>query len=546
MNNAIYNFSYPANEPINEYKACSADRNALIEAIKHFKETVYEIPIIINGKEIYSKDKGEVRIPHNHQHLLAKYSKAGEKDVTKAIESAKEAHKKWEKTSWVERVSITLKIAELISKKYRHLLNAATMLGQSKTAYQAEIDAVCETIDFIKFNAYYVSQIYNQQPHSESGILNRIEYRPLEGFVFSVSPFNFTSISSNLNLSAVLLGNTVVWKPSSTSLLSNYILMKIFQEAGLPDGVINFVPGDGKTVGNIALNHPDLAGVHFTGSTNTFNQIWKTVANNIGKYRSYPKLVGETGGKDFIFVHKSANINEVATAIVRGAFEYQGQKCSAASRAYIPKSLWSELNHKISQMITELKVGVVEDFETFMSAVIDKKAFDRISAYINKAQNSNDAEILYGGNYDDSKGYYIDPTIILTTDPHFITMEEEIFGPVMTIYVYEDEDFELTLELCDNTSPYALTGAIFSTDREALNFACSKLKYASGNLYLNDKPTGAVVGQQPFGGSRASGTNDKAGSSLNLLRWTNPRTIKENLVPPTDFKYSFMKKGKCD
>jgi 1-pyrroline-5-carboxylate dehydrogenase len=545
MNNAIFNFEQPKNEPVKTYVPGSSDRKALNEALDKLSSQVIDIPLIIGGKEIRTGKTGKVTMPHNHNHILATYHKAGEKEVKMAIESSLEAHKKWEATSWVERLSITLKAAELISKKYRYLLNAATMLGQGKNAYQAEIDAACETIDFLRFNAHYISEIYNEQPHSEPGIVNRIEYRPLEGFVFSITPFNFTAIASNLNLAPILMGNTVVWKPATTSLLSNYLLMQIYKEAGLHDGVLNFIPGQGSLIGNIVLKHPDLAGVHFTGSSSTFNQIWKTVSENIGKFKSYPKLVGETGGKDFIFVHKSANPLEVATAIVRGAFEYQGQKCSAASRAYIPKSLWDEIHNHIGEMMKQITVGDVRKFSNFVNAVIDEASFDNCMMYIDKAKQSDVAEIIFGGNGDKSVGYFVEPTIITTTDPHFITMEEEIFGPIMTIYIYDDDDFEKNLHICDQTSPYALTGSVFSTDREALNKACNILKYAAGNFYFNDKPTGAVVGQQPFGGSRASGTNDKAGSHLNLIRWTNPRTIKETLLPPTDFKYPFMKEDKC-
>lgn len=447
--------------------------------------------------------------------------------------------------SWVERASIILKIAELISVKHRYLINAATMVGQSKNAYQAEIDSVCETIDFIRFNAHYVSEIYNDQPHSEVGNLNRIEYRPLEGFVFAITPFNFTAIASNLALAPVILGNTVVWKPATTALLSNYYLMQIYKEAGLPDGVINFIPGQGAVVGDMVLKHKDLAGIHFTGSNNTFNHLWRGVANNLENYRSYPRVVGETGGKDFVFVHASAHVDEVATALVRGAFEYQGQKCSAASRAYIPESLWPAIRKKMESNMKLIKKGDVKDFCNFVNAVIDQKAFKNITGYIEKAKASADAEIVMGGSYDDTLGYFIDPTVILTTNPKFLTMEEEIFGPVLTIYVYKDNEYEQTLELCDNTSPYGLTGSIFSQDRYATVKACQVLRYSAGNFYMNDKPTGAVVGQQPFGGSRQSGTNDKAGSYLNLLRWISPRTIKETFLPPTDFRYPHMHEKKC-
>ncbi len=545
MNNAQFYFDRPGNEPAFAYTEGTAERQNLERELARMSKQQVEIPLIIGGKEVRTGKTGTVVMPHDHQHVLATYHKAGEKEVRMAIEAALEAHKQWAIMSWVERVSITLKVAELISKKYRYLLNAATMLGQGKNAYQAEIDAVCETIDFIRFNAHYVSDIYNDQPHSETGNLNRIEYRPLEGFVFAVSPFNFTAIASNLVLAPAVTGNTVVWKPAGTALLSNYYLMNIFKEAGVPDGVINFIPGSGSMIGNIALKHKDLAGVHFTGGTNTFNHIYKTVANHIEHFKSYPRLVGETGGKDFVVVHPSADADEVATALVRGAFEYQGQKCSAASRAYIPVSKWDSIKRRINRNMKLIQQGDPKDFCNFVNAVIDDKAFDRIMGYIEKARSSSDAEIIFGGKGDKSTGYYIEPTVILAKDPHFITMEEEIFGPVLTIYLYKDEDFEKTLELCDQTSPYALTGSIFSKDRYATVKACATLRYAAGNFYMNDKPTGAVVGQQPFGGSRQSGTNDKAGSYLNLLRWINPRTIKETFLPPTDFRYPFMHEKKC-
>ncbi len=545
MNNAQFYFSRPQNEPVYPYTEGTPERIALEKELERQSSTQIEIPLIIGGKEVKTGNLGKVVSPHNHQNVVATYHKAGEKEVQMAIDAALEAHKQWAVMSWVERVSIVLKVAELISKKYRNVINAATMIGQGKNAFQSEIDAVCETVDFIRFNAHYVSEIYNDQPHSEIGNLNRIEYRPLEGFVFAVTPFNFTAIASNLALAPVILGNTVLWKPATTALLSNYHLMKIYQEAGMPDGVINFIPGQGATIGDIVMNHKDLAGIHFTGSNNTFNHLWKTVANNIENYRSYPRVVGETGGKDFVFVHPSAKVKEVATALVRGAFEYQGQKCSAASRAYIPESLWPDIRSKIEANMRMIKKGDVKDFCNFVNAVIDQKAFKSITGYIEKAKASPEAEIVTGGTYDDSVGYFIDPTVILTTNPQFVTMEEEIFGPVLTVYVYKDEDFEKTLELCNETSPYGLTGAIFSQDRYATVKACQILRYAAGNFYMNDKPTGAVVGQQPFGGSRQSGTNDKAGSYLNLLRWISPRAIKETFMPATDFRYPFMHEKKC-
>ncbi|HPD94645.1 MAG TPA: L-glutamate gamma-semialdehyde dehydrogenase [Tenuifilaceae bacterium] len=540
MNNAIFNFDCPKNEPILDYKPCSTERIKLQKELENLSKTVTEIPLIIGGKEVKTGVTGNVVMPHNHSKVLAKYHMAGEKEVNMAIDAALAAHHQWEQTSWIDRVSIALKIAELISTKYRALINAATMLGQSKNAYQAEIDSACELIDFLRFNSYFASQIYNEQPLSENSHLDRTEYRPLEGFIFTVSPFNFTSIASNLSMSPVLMGNTVVWKPATTALLSNYILMKIFKEAGVPDGVINFIPGKGSVIGKEIFKNPMLAGIHFTGSTGTFSHFWKQISENLGSYRSYPKLVGETGGKDFIVVHPSANLDEVAVAMVRGAFEFQGQKCSAASRAYVPKSMWPALKEEMGKMLAEIKMGDPIDFTNFVNAVIDEASFDNIMSYIQKAKKSDEAEIVFGGNGDKSVGYFVEPTVILTTNPHFVTMEEEIFGPVLSIYVYDDNDYEKTLDLCDQTSPYALTGAIFSTDRKAIELAMEKLRYAAGNFYINDKPTGAVVGQQPFGGARASGTNDKAGSHLNLIRWTSARVIKETLVPATNYKYPFM------
>ena len=541
MNNTIFKFEIPENEKVLSYTQRSLSYRKLMSELKKLSSVVTEIPLIIGGKEIKTGVMGEVVMPHNHEHVLARYHKAGEKEVQLAIEAALEAKKKWSEFSWVERASITTKAAELISVKYRHLLNAATMLGQGKNAFQAEIDAACETIDFLRYNAYFASEIYSNQPRSGFDQLNRMEYRALEGFILTISPFNFTAIASNLNMSPVLMGNTTVWKPSSTALLSNYLLMKIFEEAGLPSGVINFIPGDGSLIGKVALNHRDLGGVHFTGSTSTFNSIWKTISEDIGRYKSYPRIVGETGGKDFIFVHSSANPIHVATAIVRGSFEFQGQKCSAASRSYIPASLWEEIKKQSIRQLMDVKIGDVADFGNFMNAVIDEKSFNNIMNYIQKAKEDPDTEIIFGGKGDKTKGYFVEPTIILTKNPHFTTMEEEIFGPVMTIYVYPDEEYEETLKLCDSTSPYALTGSIFASDRYAVSTAMNVLKYAAGNFYINDKPTGAMVGLQPFGGSRASGTNDKAGGQLNLIRWINPRTIKETFVPASDFKYPYMK-----
>ena len=541
MNNAIFNLERPQNEHTLSYAPGCNERELLNAELDHLSMEVQEIPLIIGGKEVRTGKTGKVVMPHNHQHLLASYHMAGEAEVKLAIEASLKAHKEWESFPWVDRVSITLKAAELIAKKYRYLINASTMLGQGKNAFQAEIDAACETIDFLNFNAYFITEIYKEQPHSQPGIINRIEYRPLEGFVFTVSPFNFTAIASNLNMAPALMGNTTVWKPASTSLLSNYFLMKVFQEAGLPDGVINFIPGQGSMIGRNVMAHRDMTGVHFTGSNNTFNSLWSMAAQHMAGYRSYPRIVGETGGKDFIFVHASSDPREVSVAIVRGAFEYQGQKCSAASRAYIPESLWPAVKEHIGEMIGQITVGDVREFSHFMNAVIDEASFDNIMGYIEFAKRSSDAAVIFGGTGDKSVGYFVQPTVIKTTNPHFKTMEEEIFGPVMTVYVYPDKLFEETLHICDQTSPYGLTGSVFSKDREALNRACRILRYAAGNFYFNDKPSGAVVGQQPFGGARGSGTNDKSGSHLNLLRWTNPRTIKETLIPSTEFTYPYMK-----
>jgi len=542
MNNALFQFAKPANEPVKEYRPGSPERIALEKELERQSKEVVEIPIIIGGKEIRTGDMGEVVMPHNHKHVVAKYHKVGEKEVNMAIEAALNAKKEWENIPWVERASILARIGQLIATKYRARVNASCMLGQSKNAFQAEIDSACETIDFFRFNNYYAGNLYSEQPSSSPDQLNRSEYRPLEGFVMAVTPFNFTSIASNLNMTPVLMGNTTIWKPSTTALLSNYHLMQIFMEAGLPEGVINFLPGKGSLIGNIALSNPNLAGIHFTGSTATFQGLWKGVGANISNYRSYPRLVGETGGKDFIFAHSSANPREVATAIVRGAFEFQGQKCSAASRAYIPASLWNDIKQYIGEMLSTIKMGDVTDFTNFVNAVIDEASFDNCKGYIDRAKAANDAEVIFGGNCDKSIGYFVEPTVILTTNPKYESMTEEIFGPIITIYVYEDKDYVETLELCDSTSPYALTGAIFSYDLKALRIANDKLRYAAGNFYINDKPTGAVVGCQPFGGSRASGTNDKAGGLWNLIRWTNPRSIKETFVPATEYGYPFLAK----
>ena len=540
MNNAIYNFREPKNEPLLSYRPGSEERALLEEELNVQKNQIIDIPLIIGGKEIRTGKTGKVVMPSDHQHVLATYHMASEEEVSLAINAALDAKCEWMTMSWMERAAIMAKAAELISKRRRYRINAATMLGQGKNVMQAEIDAACEVIDYLRFNIFFASLIYQEQPISEGENINRLEYRPLEGFVYTVSPFNFTAIASNLSTSVALMGNTTVWKPATTSLLSNYYLMKIFEEAGLPAGVINFIPGSGALISSVVLKHKELAGIHFTGSNATFNSLWKQVSDNLTSYRSYPKLVGETGGKDFIFAHQSADPLELATAIVRGSFEYQGQKCSAASRAYIPESIWEATKINMTKMISEIKTGDVLDFRNPVNAVIDETSFDKIMSCLNRVKSSTEAKIIAGGNGDKSKGYFIDPTVIVTDNPHFFTMEEEIFGPVMTIYVYNDDRFEETLELCDQTSPYALTGSIFSNDKYAMIKACRILRYAAGNFYINDKPTGAMVGQQPFGGARASGTNDKAGSHLNLLRWVSPRTIKETLIPATGFKFPFM------
>ena len=542
MDETIINIPKPKNEPVLDYAPGSSERELIINELEKLRKKKSEIMPVIGGKKIKTNDLGKVVMPHNHKHVLATYHKVTPELVEEAIEKAMDIKPVWADFTWETRASLAIKAAELISKKYRFLLNAATMLGQSKNVYQAEIDSACETIDFLRFNAYYMQKIYSDQPDASAGTLNRVEYRPLEGFIFAVTPFNFTAIASNLPMAPTIMGNVTLWKPASTSLLSNSILMDIFMEAGFPKGVINFLPGSGSIIGNVIFKDERLTGVHFTGSTPVFSKFWKTISDNLNIYNSYPELVGETGGKDFIFVHPSADVDAVATGIVRGAFEYQGQKCSAASRLYIPVSLWPSVKSIVIKMLKEIKMGDVEDFTNFINAVIDKSAFDTIKDYIEKAKKSKDAKIIYGGKSDCSKGYFIEPTIIETINPHFITMEEEIFGPVLTVYVYKDNLFEKTLHVCDQTSKYALTGSIFSQKREPIVLASKILRQAAGNFYINDKPTGAVVGQQPFGGARCSGTNDKSGSYLNLLSWVSPRTIKENLLPPTDYKYPFMEK----
>ncbi len=541
MKNAVFNFPLPANEPVKSYLKGSPERVALEAELKRQGSIELDIPLIIGGKEVRTGNTGKVVMPHDHAHVLATYHKAGPEEVRMAIKAALDAHEEWAELDWTVRASIMLKIADLLAGKYRAVINAACMLGQSKNFYQAEIDSACETIDFLRYNAAFASKIYGIQPKSGPNQINSVEYRPLEGFIFALTPFNFTSIASNLSMSPALMGNTVVWKPSTTAILSNYYLMKIYEEAGVPAGVVNFIPGSGAVIGREIFASKDLAGVHFTGSSATFNTLWRQVGDNIANYRSYPRLVGETGGKDFIFVHPSAVAEEVGNAAYCGAFEFQGQKCSAASRMYVPKSLWPAVLEKIKDTAAKVKMGDVCDPMNFINAVIDEASFDNIASYIDYAKASKDAEIVLGGGYDKSKGYFVEPTVIVTTDPHFKSMEEEIFGPVLTVYVYDDADVDKAVELCDTTSPYGLTGAIWGRDRLALEKISRKLKYAAGNFYINDKPTGAVVGMQPFGGARASGTNDKAGGEFNLIRWVLPRAVKETLVPPTDHRYTYMK-----
>ncbi len=538
---AIIKVPRPSNEPILNYAPGSPEKAALKAQLKELSGETMEFPLIIGGKEVKTGNLADCRCPHDHKHVLARYHKAGPEEINMAVKEAKKAWKDWSQMDWASRASVFLRAAELLATKYRHVLNAATMLGQSKTPHQAEIDSACELIDFYRFNPYYMNMIYKEQPDSSAGIWNYMEYRPLEGFVFAVTPFNFTSIAGNLPTSPALMGNVVLWKPASSAVYSAYFLTQLWKEAGLPDGVINFIPGPGRYVGGPVLEKEDLAGVHFTGSTAVFQSMWKTIGNSIMNYKSYPRIVGETGGKDFIFVHASADVKAVAVAMLRGAFEYQGQKCSAASRAYVPNNLWPDLKKNLVDEIKTIKMGDPADFSTFMGAVIDKPAFDSIVEYIEYAKNSNKAEIIAGGGYDDSKGYFIEPTVVVTTDPKYKLIEEEIFGPVLTIYVYPEKEYEKTLKLCDATSPYALTGAIFANDRSAVLTAMKYLRHAAGNFYINDKPTGAVVSQQPFGGARGSGTNDKAGSYINLLRWVSTRAVKETLNPPKDYRYPYMK-----
>jgi 1-pyrroline-5-carboxylate dehydrogenase len=542
MSKGFYNVPFPKNEPVLSYAPGSKERKALQQALKDARASEADIPMYIGGEEVRTENKQRIAPPHDIAHTLGYFHEGDGSHVEQAINAALGAKDLWANLDWEHRASIFLKAAELIAGPYRYKLNAATMLGQSKNAFQAEIDSACELIDFLRFNVYYMAQIYQEQPESSPGVWNRLEYRPLEGFTFAVTPFNFTAIAGNLPTCMALMGNTVVWKPAYTQVYAANVIMQVLKEAGLPDGVINLIYVDGPTTGEVVFNHPDFAGLHFTGSTKVFQNMWKTIGNNIDKYKTYPRIVGETGGKDFVMVHKSADSKTVATALVRGAFEYQGQKCSAASRAYIPSNLWEDVKKYLVEDLASIKMGVTEDFTNFVNAVIDEKAFTTISSYIEKAKANPLNTIIAGGNYDKSKGYFIEPTIIETKDPISVTMCEEIFGPVLTIYVYHEENFEDTLRLVDQTSPYALTGSIISNDRYAIELATKKLSNAAGNFYINDKPTGAVVGQQPFGGARASGTNDKAGAKMNLMRWVSARTIKETFVSPTDYRYPFIEK----
>jgi len=543
MADAIYDVPFPQNEPIKGYLEGSPEKKDLKAALKKMAGEQVDIPMVIGGKEVRTGKTADCVMPHKHSHKMGQYHKGGEKEVKLAIKAAQKAKKDWAATPFQHRAAILLKAGELLAGRYRQVLNAATMLGQSKNPLQAEIDSACELIDFWRFNPYLAQQVISEQPESSPGMWNMLEQRPLDGFVFAVTPFNFTSIAGNLPTAPALMGNTVVWKPASSSVFSGHYLMEILKEAGMPDGVINFVPGSGGQIGNPVLASGDLAGIHFTGSTAVFQDMWKVIGNNIHNYGCYPRIVGETGGKDFIFAHPSADVDALVTALVRGAFEYQGQKCSAASRAYIPAGLWKQVRPKLLAMVDSIQMGDVTDFRTFMGAVIDQGAFNEISGYIKRARGKGAkgrARIIAGGKCDDSKGFFIEPTVIHATDPMYETMVEEIFGPVMTIHVYEEKDLLKTLRICDKSSAYALTGAIFAQDRSALIKMKDELEGTAGNFYINDKPTGAVVGQQPFGGSRASGTNDKAGSYLNLIRWTSPRTVKETFDPPRDYPYPYM------
>lgn len=543
MLQGTFSYPMPQNEPVLSYAPKSPERARLKEVLAELKKTQVDIPMFIGSKQVHTNKKVAIQPPHEISHTLGHFSAGDEKHVKQAIEAALAAKDAWSNMSWENRANIFLKAADLIATKYRPYMNGTTMLGQSKNAFQAEIDSACEIIDFLRFNVHFLSEIYKQQPISGPGMHNRMEYRPLEGFVLAVTPFNFTAIGGNLPTSAAMCGNTVVWKPANTQVYSAHMFMQVLREAGLPDGVINLIYVDGPTIGKICFEHPEFAGVHFTGSTGVFNQMWETIGKNMGKYRSYPRIVGETGGKDFVMAHSSADPDVLATALLRGAFEFQGQKCSAASRAYIPSNIAEEVKKKLVAGVKKMKMGVVDDFSNFINAVIDEKSFDKIKTYIDQVKESTKAEILVGGKCDKKKGYFVQPTIIEAKDPKYVTMCEEIFGPVLTIYVYPANQYEKTLNLVNETSPYALTGSIIAQDRYAVELATKALRNAAGNFYINDKPTGAVVGQQPFGGARASGTNDKAGSILNLYRWLSPRTIKETFNPPTDFGYPFMQEA---
>ncbi|MCY4781485.1 L-glutamate gamma-semialdehyde dehydrogenase [Sphingobacterium sp. UT-1RO-CII-1] len=541
MLKGFFNVPVPSNEPVYSYAAGTKERELLQAAIKEARGKEADIPMYIGGQEVRTDNKGKMSPPHDHQHTLGYYHKGEKTHVTAAIDAALAAKPKWEALAWEQRAAIFLKAAELASTKYRYKLNAATMLAQSKNPYQAEIDSACEFTDFLRFNVAYMTEIYRQQPPANSkGVWNRVEQRPLEGFVFALTPFNFTAIAGNLPSCVAMMGNVVVWKPSNAQIYSAHVLMEIFQEAGLPDGVINLIYVSGPDAGDVIFKHPEFSGIHFTGSTGVFQDIWKTIGEQIHNYKTYPRIVGETGGKDFILAHPSADLDVLNTALVRGAFEYQGQKCSAASRAYVPKSLWNALKAKMEKDISSFKIGGTEDFSNFINAVIDEKSFDKITSYIERAKESADAEVVIGGDYDKTKGYFIHPTVIVAKKHDYETMSEELFGPVLTIYVYEDEKWEETLKMVDTTSIYALTGSIISQCRYAIDEATHALRNAAGNFYINDKCTGAVVGQQPFGGARGSGTNDKAGSMINLLRWVSPRTIKETFNPDTDYRYPFL------
>lgn len=543
MPKGVYEVPLPSNEPVLSYAPGSDEKEALKAAVKEMRRTEIDAPMYIGSEEVRTGNKIRMSPPYEHKHTLGHFHEGDASHVELAVNAALGAKEAWANLSWEHRASIFLKAADLIAGPYRAKINAATMLGQSKNAFQAEIDASCEFIDFLRFNVAFMTEIYEGQPESSPGVWNRLEYRPLEGFVFAITPFNFTAIAGNLPASAAMMGNTVVWKPAYTQVYSAQVIMEVFKEAGLPDGVINLIYVDGPVAGDVIFKHPDFAALHFTGSTGVFQHLWKTIGENITNYRTYPRIVGETGGKDFIVAHKSADAKALATGIIRGSFEFQGQKCSASSRAYIPDNLWAEIKEYLLEDIKSIKMGTPEDYTNFVNAVIDERSFDKIAGYIDQAKNDKMVEVIAGGGYDKSVGYFVEPTILLAHDPMYRTMCEEIFGPVITIYVYQAERFEETLELVDKTSPYALTGAVFSQDRYAVELATKKLVNAAGNFYINDKPTGAVVGQQPFGGARGSGTNDKAGSYLNLLRWVSPRTIKETLVPPHDYRYPFLQES---